>query len=215
MTAASPASADTCSALRRQREKINDQLTELKVEYPIVVGAVEACVVAAKSQPKDDQDAALALCLGMVCLGAGEDTCGSVSQAIFNLMLKQARHDALYRQNRCDRAAATGEVAAYGIVVENQCSHPVRVAVRYSDAGGVWRSASWWALSGDTRTYLADSNDVRLTTAGATMFYYAETSDDSPLVWRGDTRVTVGDFSLPMRRIDDANGDTEIVLSCN
>jgi uncharacterized membrane protein len=215
LTATGPAFADTCGALRRQREKISDQLTELRVEYPFVVAAVEGCVAAANSQPKAEQDAALLACLGLVCLGAGEDTCTSVSQAIFDLTLKKLRHDMLYRQNRCDRAAATGQVAAYSILVDNQCSHPISVAVRYSDAGGVWRSAGWWKLGSNARTYLADTNGIRLTTAGATMYFYAETTDDAELSWQGDYRAAMGGSNLPMRRVDDASGDTEVVLTCN
>ena len=210
------ARADACDELRVQKQRIQDALLALQVEYPLTVAAVQACVESAQTQPKRDRDAALAICLAAVCATAGKQTCTEVSKRVFDLALQTAQRDRLYEQYDCASRdpAISGRTSMHGIFVTNACEHPISVAVRYRDTAGKWVSDGWWSFTPGEKAYLDDA-DGRLQATASTLYYYAVTTDKSALEWRGDLATAVDGRSVGMRQLVDASGDTELTLTCN
>jgi hypothetical protein len=89
------ARADQCSTLRQQRERIEDQVTELKVNHPFFTGALEGCAKTAKD------NAEFGICALAVCV-VGKDTCRAVAAQIFDLAVRKARIDQLAKQAGCN-----------------------------------------------------------------------------------------------------------------
>lgn len=108
------------------------------------------------------------------------------------------------------------------IVIENQCGHPVRVALLYYDAtSGEWTTEWWWNYDPGERSYAA-AGGARLRSGNVDDFYYyAESTDESGLVWRGDTegesngvRRDVAGESVVFRKRTDRSGPIDLVLTC-
>ena len=101
--------------------------------------------------------------------------------------------------------------------ITNNCSHPVSLAVRYRNSDGDWATEGYWSIRPSQRTYLA-SDGAKIRTKNALFYYYAETTDDSGLVWQGDHTVSANDGrELKMKTLDqsaNAAGAMTINLSC-
>ncbi|MBX3328521.1 MAG: DUF1036 domain-containing protein [Nitrospira sp.] len=107
------------------------------------------------------------------------------------------------------------DAASGGFRVTNSCRHPVRVAIHYRNLMGDWTSMGWWTVNANQSTYLADSSNKRLATTAETWFYYAESTDQDHLVWKGDRTIRYGNLDLPMVQLKDKDGDSEWSLTCN
>lgn len=102
-----------------------------------------------------------------------------------------------------------------GFKVTNNCHHPVRVAIHYRNLGSEWVSMGWWTVEPKTATYLADSDNRRLITSAEGWYYYAESTDQTNLVWKGDQMKKYGTLDLPMSLVKDKEGDSEWTLVCD
>lgn len=102
-----------------------------------------------------------------------------------------------------------------GFRVTNDCRHPVRVAIHYRNLIGDWISMGWWNVGPHEASYLADSSKKRLTTSAATWFYYAESTDETDLAWKGDRVKRYGNLDLPMTELQDKEGDSDWTLVCD
>ena len=107
------------------------------------------------------------------------------------------------------------DAASGGFRVTNGCRHPVRLAIHYRNQIGDWISRGWWNVGPTETTYLADSSNNRLATTAATWFYYAESTDQSNLVWKGERIIRYGNYDLPMIQETDKEGDSEWRLVCD
>lgn len=102
-----------------------------------------------------------------------------------------------------------------GFKITNNCRHPVRVAIHYFSSDRNWSSAGWWNVAGNSTTYLANSQNQRILTTLDTWYYYAETTNNANLVWKGDHSKKFGDFNLSMIQLRDKEGDSEWSLVCD
>ncbi len=103
---------------------------------------------------------------------------------------------------------------SYNFRFTNNCDHPVRLAIHYLDVNHGWRSEGWWNFTPGESDRLAASGKA-LRTKNDTWYYYAESTDDSNLVWRGDRTFKLNDRSLPMLLMKDTVGDNNWTITCN
>lgn len=116
-------------------------------------------------------------------------------------------------------AAATSEsFDTYGyIYFENQCSSPVKLALSYQDLSDQWRYAYWWNFQPNTSSYLA-SNGVNLMSNNSYFYYYAEATDNSGYIWKGNKPLIFDGMILETKEIQlskDSDGDWILTISCN
>ncbi len=98
--------------------------------------------------------------------------------------------------------------------LRNACDHPVRLALAYQDGQGRWRGNGWYVVqAGQTQQFLDDASQV-IHSGAARWYYYAETTDDSPLVWKGEHTRQVGEQALPMREALSTDGSGQWRISC-
>ncbi len=98
----------------------------------------------------------------------------------------------------------------------NDCARPVRLAVRYMDTAQNWQHVKWWSFAANGRSLLLQDN-VQLTSAHATFYYYAETTDGSGITWQGDQTFDFGGESLATREVvltPDSDGDWALSVAC-
>lgn len=103
----------------------------------------------------------------------------------------------------------------FGFLVQNKCSRPVKLAITYTDVNGITKSAGWWNFEPKTKSYLADTAGKRLTTTKAGWYYYAESTDKPRLVWAGNYKFDVDGDIVRMDYLEDAQGDSDLVLTCD
>ncbi len=194
------ARADQCTALQRQKQRIQEEVTDLEVNYPLFTAGLEACA----QQSKDG--ATFAVCALIIC-AIGEDTCRAVGARILDLSLQKARADQMARQAGCG-----GSPSSMGTPIEftNSCTHPVQIAVMYQTPAGQWDSEAWWSFRFGERSTLRLTSGNTVSTSNPRMYYYAETTDGSQLEWSGGVRVNVEGRSLAMKSW---NG-SKIELTC-
>jgi uncharacterized membrane protein len=102
-----------------------------------------------------------------------------------------------------------------GFKITNNCRHPVRVAIHFRAPDKTWSSAGWWNVSGNSTNYLANSQNQRLLTTAETWYYYAETTNDANLAWKGKHSHRFGKHNLSMIELKDKEGDREWSLVCD
>lgn len=228
LTSPTLARASSCDEVKERKQRIAKELVKLTKDHPGVMLGVAACVEAAESRPEDERAATMGICVAGVCLFAGEASCGDVARRGLHFILEEAAlrsmSPARCREPNPDSAVPAPvapasvhpppAINAPGIVIVNKCNHPVRVAIRYADTNRRWSIAGWWSVAANSRTgYLANEGSV-LHSNTAVLYFFAESLDESGWRWAGGHSMTIGDHSVPMRRIVDKEGDTEIVLVC-
>jgi len=120
---------------------------------------------------------------------------------MFDLALQSARIGQLVRQANCGTA----------IEFTNSCAHPVQIAIMYQDVSGQWAREGWWSFSSRETSTLQLTNGNTVSTNNARMYFYAEATDGSGVVWNGATRANVGARSLAMQEARSAG----VNLTCN
>jgi uncharacterized membrane protein len=105
--------------------------------------------------------------------------------------------------------------ANYGFVFENKCKHPITLLIRYKGLDGDWYFGGWWDVDSGALFYLQDENGKRLTSRSPIWYYYARTTNDAGLEWKGSNRFTYGGTRLPMIEIEDNGYDSEWSISCD
>jgi uncharacterized membrane protein len=103
----------------------------------------------------------------------------------------------------------------YGFVFENKCRHPVTLVIRYKGLDDDWRFGGWWDVDSDALFYLEDEKGERLTSRGSIWYYYARTTNEAGIEWKGRSRFTYSGSRLPMIEIEDNEGDSEWSTSCD
>ena len=118
-------------------------------------------------------------------------------------------------------AAAAAESALSGVRfhVTNNCVATVRVAVRYRDVSGTWRTRAWYTFEPGESAYLA-SGGRRLKSKNAVFYFFAEPFPNGSFEWSGrasdaDARTyPVDGRRLRFRHIRDRWGDNDVDLGC-
>jgi len=110
--------------------------------------------------------------------------------------------------------AEGGNNSGYDLYFTNNCSKKVRLAIRYKDLSGNWRSTGWWTFDPKQSAYLL-LGGKRVKTNSATLYYYAE-SIDGAYYWGGtDLTTKLDGRTLKMKKIVDESGDTNWSIRCN
>jgi hypothetical protein len=113
------------------------------------------------------------------------------------------------------QGSSSGTAQVGGLLVRNNCRHPVKIAVRYRNLANEWIVDGWWNVDAKESTYLSDRSDRRLATDTATWYYYAETTNSSNLAWKGENTYALGSLQLPMVKLAAPKGDSEWTLLCD
>ncbi|WP_444995601.1 DUF1036 domain-containing protein [Aliikangiella sp. IMCC44359] len=109
----------------------------------------------------------------------------------------------------------TVENRGFSISVKNTCKYPIRVAIHYKNTSGSWVTKSWWEFQPNKSAKLMSKNQYLLT-GDSKIYYYAETTNRTNIVWKGNKTVQyIGFKKYEMRSWDDFDGDTELELNCN
>jgi Group XII secretory phospholipase A2 precursor (PLA2G12)/Protein of unknown function (DUF1036) len=84
------------------------------------------------------------------------------------------------------------------ISFKNSCSHPIQVAIHFQNLQNQWETKAWYSFSPGESSRL---NGVD--TKNRYLYYYAETTDRSNIVWKGnDTSETIGGRVYNMLKFD-------------
>lgn len=103
----------------------------------------------------------------------------------------------------------------YGFVFENKCRHPITLVVRYKGLDDDWHIDGWWDVDSGESFYLEDENGNRLTSRGSIWYYYARSTNETNIEWKGKNRFTYDGARLPMIGIEDIEGESEWSTSCD
>ncbi|MBV7333778.1 DUF1036 domain-containing protein [Chloroflexi bacterium TSY] len=103
----------------------------------------------------------------------------------------------------------------YKVYIQNNCSHPIRVALRYEQLSEGWRTGGWWNIDANDGTYLS-LNGERVRSNNHIFYYYAELPDVASYRWSGDEKVEFNGTTLSMiEKALSLNDDDDFVLSIN
>jgi hypothetical protein len=102
-------------------------------------------------------------------------------------------HDFIDLESAAINKASIVSNAVIGVKLgfENQCSHPVQMAVSYLDLQGQWHTDGYWDLASGADTYLSNGDGQPLRTRNAIIYFYGKSSDGSNITWRGDAPLTI------------------------
>ncbi len=99
----------------------------------------------------------------------------------------------------------------YPLEIENACKFPIRIAIKYKAAYGVMYSVGWWKFKpSEKNTMSYDGDSVKL--GSPSMYYYAESTDGSNIVWSGEETINVLGKNLKMKKISVIKEDNQYKL---
>jgi hypothetical protein len=87
----------------------------------------------------------------------------------------------------------------------NECRRPVRLAVRFQQPNGIWRTVGWWNLSVGAVSTLDFVDGTRATSVNPEWFFYAESTDGSEMRWVGAHSFEYEGRTLRMHRVNTGN----------
>ena len=100
--------------------------------------------------------------------------------------------------------------------LKNQCSKPIKIAIRYKQSSGDWRTGGWWDIRSYKNTYLTSGGE-RIRFSSPLFYYYAE-SQEGGSYWSGEESIYFSGRTLPMRigiLFPDSDGDYTLSLTCS
>ena len=107
---------------------------------------------------------------------------------------------------------------------QNECSHPVELALKWLHPTGNWETEGWWNLSGNMSqpTRLVGRSGRPVMTANQIFYYYVHSTDGSNLTWDDESTnglpVTLGGKTYDMVRAKlppwTGNGPITIYIPC-
>lgn len=99
--------------------------------------------------------------------------------------------------------------------VGNKCGRTLKLAIHYLDSSDQWQSDGWWKFVANEFSYLKLPNGNFATSKNRVFYFYAET-EDKQIEWSGgDYSSVYSGRSLNMRKMEDNEGDLDLVLTCN
>jgi len=84
------------------------------------------------------------------------------------------------------------------ISFKNNCPRPIQIAVHFLNPANQWQSKAWYTFAPNEGPARLDGIDTR----NRYVYYYAETTDDSNLVWAGNLSQYVNDRLYNFQQID-------------
>lgn len=121
--------------------------------------------------------------------------------------------DELTKEYNRSTGAGGGSSQTYEFHFSNKCNRPIQLAIRYEKSSGGWETRGWWEFEAHESAYLS-ANGTRIRSGHGHWYYFAETTDGSRLVWKGDHTFTYGGRNLPMRRLEDKEGENNWSATC-
>ena len=103
------------------------------------------------------------------------------------------------------------------LVFFNDCDRPVRVLVHHAAEERAWTPHAWWTFQPRERSYLAWEERRLMHLDNHDLYFYAEATDGSRLVWDGrDAMAEWNGVQYPLRRATPAviEGNLQIRLTC-
>lgn len=103
--------------------------------------------------------------------------------------------------------------------IENSCSHPVTMFVRFSDptSNAAHKVDGWWSFKASETSVLADNSNTRIRMLDP-IFFYAEATDDAKLEWAGNETTSFEGKNYktrPMESIRMEEGKYVGTLTCD
>jgi len=102
---------------------------------------------------------------------------------------------------------------------ENDCSHPLRIIVAHAYDDNLWDAHGWYEFAAYEESTELEDNDEPLTQLeGYSIFFYAETTDGSDIIWEGtDHYETFSDVSYGMVKasVEVKSGNFNVRLTCD
>ena len=95
----------------------------------------------------------------------------------------------------------------------NECTHPIKLVIRYNDVTSGWRTTGWWNFDAGEGAYLSSSNK-RLLSNNVVWYYYAKVTDASGLHWPGKHSYSFRGETVKMKRMEDHNGENRWKITC-
>ena len=108
----------------------------------------------------------------------------------------------------------SGGSEGYKFFVTNRCRHAIDIALKYRKINGEWATIGWWGVSGNSSRYLSFKNGDFARTNNSIAYYFAETKDGRLYWGDGTNEVLLDGRRLPMSKVDDSDGDTDLTLTC-
>ncbi|KZL48559.1 hypothetical protein A2T98_17350 [Nodularia spumigena CENA596] len=105
------------------------------------------------------------------------------------------------------------------VVFHNRCRYPVKLAMRYRQPSGEWKTSGWWNFVAGRRAYLTQ-NEVRISSNNSVFYYYAQITQGPHrnYKWSGNENRKFSGRTLPMKKTKlpiKSNGNYELSISCN
>jgi hypothetical protein len=104
---------------------------------------------------------------------------------------------------------------SFGFVFENKCKHPITLVIRYKGLDNIWHFDEWEDVSSNELFSLEDESGKPLTSSSPLWYYYARTTIETGLEWKGKSHFTYSNRRLPMIEIEDVEGDNGWTISCD
>lgn len=104
-------------------------------------------------------------------------------------------------------SGSSGVSQGFGFYFANNCGKSVTLAIRYQEVTGQWQTDGWWSFAPGEGSYLF-SGGKQLRSNSAVWYFYAEAADGS-WSWAGDHPFTFNGRNLPMKVMNDKEGDSE------
>ena len=115
---------------------------------------------------------------------------------------------------RIRSGSGTSSGKAYNYKFTNNCSSPIRLAIRYKNVLDNWVTDGWWDFSPRESSFLA-TGGTRLASSNSIWYYYAEPTDNSGRSWGGNTKVTFKGRKLKMKKKQDNKGHNDWSIKCD
>lgn len=116
--------------------------------------------------------------------------------------------------NKIDNSGQPKHTNSYLFHFENKCSRQIRLVLNYRGIDGNWRTDGFWNLDGGFSGYLQDANGNNLRTNNGVWYYYADTTDNSRLEWRGNQYFEYAGIQFPMIELRSDSGNNSWSITC-
>ena len=115
------------------------------------------------------------------------------------------------------QAAPVAAQTARQIVFFNECARPLRLMISHANRPQGWHPHAWWSFEPNERAYLAVDGQRLMQLDDHAIYFLAEATDGSGVVWSGEDHATQWDgqrYSLRRAVTGVVDGDLEIRLAC-
>ncbi len=105
-----------------------------------------------------------------------------------------------------------------GLILYNRCSEPIRIAIKYKQPSGMWKTEGWWIRDSDANSYLKYSDGESIRLSSPLLYYYAELQEDRSINWSGEESEYFNGRSLPMGSVilfPNSDDDYTFSFTCN